>query len=268
MKRFVIGDVHGCFEPLQRLLEQLGADPERDRFHFLGDLVNRGPRSLKTLRFVHAMGERATVTLGNHDLHLLAVAHGIRAAGKKDTFDRILRAPDRDELLDWLRTRSVLELDESGSHVRVHAGIHPAWTLDEARLRAAELERALRRDDWLDFLGVMYGNEPRRPSAAGNRIERLRIAVNVFTRMRYCRADGALAFDASGPPASADELLAWYRVPARRPIELPILFGHWSAHPAMGPVGVVPMDRGCVWAGWLAGMRVDKPRPAMAVSSE
>ena len=265
MPRFVIGDLHGCLKPLRRLLERLGADEKRDRFHFLGDLVNRGPDSLATLRFVRDLGERATVVLGNHDLHLLAVLNGIREPSKKDTLDEILRAPDRDELADWLRSRSLLEVDEAANHVRVHAGIHPGWSLPEAQRRATELERTLRRDDYRRFLKVMYGNAPRHPDAAANRAGRLRSAVNVFTRMRYCDADGTLDLDASGPPAGEPRLLPWYRAPGRCAIGKPILFGHWSAHPAMAPPGAVPLDRGCVWGGSMAGVRIGPGATAVAV---
>ena len=265
MTRFVIGDLHGCIKPLQRLLVRLGADTRRDRFHFLGDLVNRGPDSLATLRFVRDLGDRATVVLGNHDLHLLAVLNGIRDPSKKDTLDTILRAPDRDELADWLRSRSLLETDAAAGHVRVHAGIHPLWSLPEAQRRADEVERMLRRKDYRRFLAVMYGNEPRHPDRAVDRVDRLRCSVNVFTRMRYCLADGTLDFQSSRPPAGESTLQPWYRVPDRQDIGYPILFGHWSAHPAMAPAGIVPMDRGCVWGGTLAGMPIGAGAHAVAV---
>ena len=265
MQRFVIGDLHGCIKPLKRLLAQLGANTRRDHFHFLGDLVNRGPDSLATLRFVRDLGDRATVVLGNHDLHLLAVLNGIREPSRKDTLGTILRAPDRDELTDWLRSRSILEVDEAAGHVRVHAGIHPRWSLSRAQRHAGEVERALRRKDYRRFLEVMYGNEPRHPDHARDRVERLRSSVNVFTRMRYCLADGSLDFSTSGPPADVQLLLPWYRVQHREPIALPILFGHWSAHPAMAPPLIVPMDRGCVWGGNLAGVAVGGGAPAVAV---
>ncbi len=251
---WILGDLHGCVLPLEALLDRLDADLDRDHFYFVGDLVNRGPASLATLRLVMRLGERAIVTLGNHDLHLLAVLHGIRKPGRKDTLSNILSARDRGHIIDWLRHRSVMHETACGD-VIVHAGIHPHWTLSEARTRARELESALRSDDYLRFLGEMYGNEPAHPDRATTEIERLRASVNVFTRMRYCHADGRLEFEVSGPPASAPQhLTPWYALPGRQPVPQRIVFGHWSAHPAMAPPGIVPTDRGCVWGGWLAGL--------------
>ena len=255
-RTWILGDIHGCLQTLERLLEHLGADLALDRFCFVGDIINRGPASLASLRFVMNLGDRAIVTLGNHDLHLLAVLHGLRRPGKRDTISNILAAQDRDAIVDWLRTRPLLHEDPQG-FVMVHAGIHPHWSLATARTRARELERALRADDYTDFLAEMYGNEPSLPDDASTRIERLRVSVNVFTRMRFCHLDGQLEFNESGPPmVAADGLLPWYAVPERIPIEPPIYFGHWSAHPAMAPPRVIPTDRGCVWGGYLAGFDV------------
>lgn len=256
-RTWVLGDVHGCLLPLEALLAKLGADPDKDHFCFVGDIVNRGPASLASLRWVMQLGDRAVVTLGNHDLHLLAVLHGVRKPGKRDTLDNIINAKDRSAIVDWLRTRSILYEHDQG-FIMVHAGIHPHWTLDEARHRARELEHALRADDYTHFLADMYGNEPASPGGARTPIERLRVAVNVFTRMRYCHRNGELDFTASGPPAQTPGTLRpWYAVPGRRRIEKPIVFGHWSAHPAMAPPGIVPTDRGCVWGGHLAGFCAD-----------
>lgn len=250
---WVIGDVHGCLQPLEHLLRKLGANLDRDRFCFAGDIVNRGPASFESLRFVMQLGDRAEVTLGNHDLHLLAVLQGIRNPGKRDTLDDILNAPEREKIIYWLRTRSILYEDPHG-FTMVHAGIHPHWTLAEARDRARELEQALAADDYADFLAHMYGNVPAHPEDAHSRHERLRSTVNVFTRMRYCTLDGNLDFEHSGPPSLAPpHLLPWYALPGRKPIDGPLVFGHWSAHPAIAPAGIVPTDRGCVWGGWLAG---------------
>lgn len=252
-RTWVLGDLHGCLLPLEALLAQLDADLAQDHFCFVGDIVNRGPASLASLRLVMNLGERATVTLGNHDLHLLAVMLGIRRPSKNDTLDTIINARDRDDIINWLRSRSILHESPHG-FVMVHAGIHPHWTLNEARRRARELERALRADNYADFIADMYGNTPALPSDAKTRNERLRVAVNVFTRMRFCHRDGRLDFANSGPPA-ASKLHAWYATPNRQTIELPIVFGHWSAHPAMAPPGIIPTDRGCVWGGHLAGFR-------------
>lgn len=253
---FAVGDLHGCLDALRRLLDRIGFDPAADRLLFVGDLANRGPDSLGTLRYVRSLGDRATSLLGNHDLHLLAVHHGIRRPGRKDTLDDVLAAPDRDELMDWLRRRPVLHADDGV--VAVHAGIPPHWSLGDARRRADKLERRLRADDCAGFLADMYGNEPARWNEAHERTAKLRWTVNAFTRMRYCRADGGLDFACSDAPANAPPgLLPWYRVPRAKPLGAPVLFGHWSAHPAMAPPGPVPLDRGCVWGGSLACLRID-----------
>jgi bis(5'-nucleosyl)-tetraphosphatase (symmetrical) len=253
----VIGDVHGCLGTLEALVKKLGADPDRDHFCFVGDIVNRGPESLNSLRWIMNLGDRAYVTLGNHDLHLLATLHDIRRPGRRDTLDEILAAPDRDQIIDWLRTRPVLH-DNIAGFVMVHAGIHPHWSLDKARAMARELEHALAADDYLHFLADMYGNEPTHPRDATSDHERLRCSVNVFTRMRFCHPDGSLEFDHSAPPCEApSHLLPWYAVPGRRKWDKPVVFGHWSAHPAMAPPGIIPTDRGCVWKGHLAGFNTD-----------
>ncbi len=258
---YAIGDLHGCLDALRRLLERIGFEPASDRLLFVGDLVNRGPDSLGTLRYVRSLGDSAISLLGNHDLHLLAAHHGIRAPGRKDTLDAILAAPDRDALMDWLRRRPVLHSGDG--FVAVHAGVPPQWSLAEARRRADKLERRLRGNDHAGFLARMYGNEPARWEDADGATMRLRWTVNAFTRMRYCRADGALDFSFNGAPVDAPpDLLPWYRVPRAAPLGLPVLFGHWSAHPAMAPPGIVPLDRGCVWGGELACLRVDAQAPA------
>ena len=266
-RTFAVGDVHGCLDALLRLLERVGFEPAADRLLFVGDIVNRGPDSLGALRFVRDLGASATVLLGNHDLHLLAAHHGVRPPGKKDTFDAILAAPDRDELMDWLARRPVLHVDPDDSWVAVHAGIPAAWSLAEACRRAGKLERRLGGEGRRAFLERMYGDAPARWEDAGTATERLRFTVNAFTRMRLCRPDGALDFSFNEAPAHAPAgLVPWYRVPrppAAGPLRMPVLFGHWSAHPAMAPPGIVPTDRGCVWGGSLACLRLDAPGATM-----
>ena len=263
-RTFAVGDLHGCLDPLRRLLDRIGFDPGADRLLFVGDIVNRGPDSLGTLRFVRGLDRCATVLLGNHDLHLLAAHHGLRAPSPKDTLDEILAAPDRDELVDWLRRRPVLHVDETLGVVAVHAGIPADWSIEEARRRAEALSAVLGGDELEDFLARMYGNDPARWDEAEDRTSRLRWTVNAFTRMRFCRADGALDFSDNGAPADAPAgLVPWYRVRRDAPLGLPVVFGHWSAHPAMAPPGIVPTDRGCVWDGSLACLRLDDPGATM-----
>lgn len=265
MTTYAIGDLHGCLSPLQRLLDKLRFDPRVDHLWFVGDLVNRGPQSLATLRFVRDLGSSATVVLGNHDLHLLAVANGIREPSSKDTFERILTASDRDELLHWLRHRPFLHHDAALGYLLVHAGIHPAWDLATASALADELAGVLRSPRYVKFLERMYGNTPDQWPAprvdALKKHDRRRLAANVFTRMRYCNAQGKLEFGFSGPPASAPaKWQPWHHLTGRIFDEARVIFGHWSSHPAMSHPKVVPTDRGCVWGGMLTAFDVDEQR--------
>lgn len=253
MTTWAIGDLHGCHASLERLLETVRFDPAADRVWFVGDLANRGPEPLRTLRLVRKLGKSAITVLGNHDLHLLAVMHGVRRASIKDRIDPILVAHDRDDLEGWLRRRPLLHTDQALGATLVHAGIHPHWTLGEATSRARELEAILPSPRFERFVQRMYGDTPTRWSEDMKKNERRRFSVNVFTRMRYCTRAGELEFEHSEPPADAPErLLPWYAVPGRRPLATRLVFGHWSSHPAMSPPGLLPLDRGCVWGGSLA----------------
>ncbi len=258
MTTYAIGDLQGCLTPLQKLLDKVHFNPDKDVLWFVGDLVNRGPESLETLRFVKSLGSSAISVLGNHDLHLLAVMHGIRKASGKDTIQEILKAPDRDELEDWLRGLPLLHHDASLGFTMVHAGIHPHWDLPYAKAMATEVETVLRSDDYVDFLHRMYGNKPSKWSRKLGQHRRRRFTVNVFTRMRYCTNDGELEFSFNGPPNKAPkQLMPWYNVPKRRPLKHRILFGHWSSHPAFAVSNVIPLDRGCVWGGTLAALALE-----------
>lgn len=258
MTTYVIGDLHGCLTPLRRLLDHLRFNPGDDNLWFAGDLINRGPESLETLRYIKALGSKNTITvLGNHDLHLLAVANGIRTASAKDTLGDILRAPDRDELCHWLARRPLIHTSKKLGHTLVHAGIHPRWTLKRARKMAHEINRAL-SSDLQSFLTTMYGNTPSRWDKNLPLIERQRFAINVFTRMRYCYADGRLNFGYTGPPCKTPEnLYPWYAVPGRKVLDTQLVFGHWSSHPAICMPGVIPIDRGCVWGGSLVAYAIE-----------
>jgi bis(5'-nucleosyl)-tetraphosphatase (symmetrical) len=259
MAVYAIGDVQGCLDPLRRLLDRIGFDPARDRLWFCGDLVNRGPASLDTLRFVHGLGERAVTVLGNHDLHLLAAAwDDSRPRKKRDTLDDILAAPDRDELLEWLRRRPLLHHDPAIGFTMVHAGLPPQWDLDQARIAAGELEAVLGGDRFVDFLRQMYGNFPDRwvPDLEG--IDRLRYIVNAFTRLRYVRADGRLDFERKGPPhQTSPDLVPWFHFPGRRSAGLRLVFGHWSTLGDVTHDGAFGLDTGCVWGGRLTALRLN-----------
>lgn len=260
MPVYAIGDIQGCFAQLQALLQKLDYDPARDQLWFTGDLVNRGPGSLETLRFVKALGAGAITVLGNHDLHLLAVAAGYVPVHPKDTLDDILTAPDRDELLDWLRCQPLLHHDEKLGYTLIHAGLPPQWDLHAAQQRAHEVEQVLCGEQYRDFLQHMYGNQPMRWSETLQGWDRLRFITNCFSRLRYCDNEGELHFKAKGPPGTQPApYIPWFEVAGRAHRDLHIIFGHWSA---LGPLclpGIYALDTGCLWGGSLTAMRLDPP---------
>jgi bis(5'-nucleosyl)-tetraphosphatase (symmetrical) len=260
MAVYAVGDVQGCLQPLRCLLDQVAFDPVRDRLWLVGDLVNRGPQSLETLRFLFAMRDSVVSVLGNHDLHLLAVAHNIERLKKGDTLREILEAPDRDDLLEWLRRLPLLHYDEARQITLVHAGIPPQWTLKKARKRAAEVEEALRDDARLPlFLDGMYGNEPNQWDGKLRGIPRLRTITNYFTRMRFCTADGRLDLKSKEGLGTAPTGYApWFSHPARKMRGQRIIFGHWAAlQGRCNEPGVEALDSGCVWGGALTLLDVD-----------
>lgn len=259
MAVYAIGDVQGCLDELQRLLDRLRFDPAADRLWFAGDLVNRGPQSLETLRFIRALGERAVSVLGNHDLHLLAISRYADRLKARDTLLHILEAPDRDELLDWLRQRPLFHHDATLGYSLVHAGLPPQWDLDQALASSREVEAVLRDDTRCgDFLAHMYGNQPDTWSAQLTGHDRLRFIVNACTRLRYCTPEGRLEFRHSGPPGSQPPgFLPWFEVPGRASRGLNILFGHWASLDRVGGPGIHPLDTGCVWGRQLTALRLD-----------
>ncbi|WP_317202339.1 symmetrical bis(5'-nucleosyl)-tetraphosphatase [Janthinobacterium sp.] len=260
MKTYVIGDLQGCHDQNLALLERIAqANTEPARLLFAGDLVNRGPQSLATLRHVHALARdgRADSVLGNHDLHLLAVSQGIRPPHAGDTLDEILAAPDRGELIDWLRHRP-LALPHDG-HLLVHAGVLPQWSAQRALELAGEVEAALRGPGWVDFLRGMYGNGPDAWSEDLRGAARLRCIVNALTRLRFCTPDGVMDFkmkeSGSAPPGSG--LLPWFDAPHRRSADATVVFGHWSALGLLLRPGLIGLDSGCVWGGKLSAVCLD-----------
>ena len=252
---WVIGDIQGCADALRALL----AHPELSRpdtqLWFAGDLVNRGPDSLGALRLIRSLGARARCVLGNHDLHLLAVAAGVRGPGKSDTFQDILDAPDAAEWIDWLRAQPLLVRDRG--HVMVHAGILPAWTLDQAQALAGEIETALRQPDWHPALHDLYGEEPLQWDDALQGPARMRVIVNALTRMRVCHADdGRMNFRHKTGPHDDPALVPWFELPGRRDPAEPVVFGHWSALGLHMQADAVCLDTGCVWGRALTAMRL------------
>ncbi len=262
MAVYAIGDVQGCRADLERLLERLRFDPAHDRLWLCGDLVNRGPDSAGTLRLVRALGESAVTVLGNHDLHLLAVARGVRPPRRKDTFHDVLEAPDGDELLEWLRRRPLLHHDPALGHTLVHAGLPPQWDLTTARACADEVHAWLAGPRWGELLDHIYGDGPARWDEGLSGWERLRFAINALTRIRYVTADGRLDLAFKGPPDQAPPgLIPWFRHPARRNRDLSLVFGHWSTLGAVDDPGIHPLDTGCVWGGRLTALRLDRHPP-------
>lgn len=255
MDLFAIGDLQGCAAQLELLLEQIESASPGAQLVFVGDLVNRGPASLHTLRRLAGLGDRVRTVLGNHDLHLLAAAHGVRTPSRSDTLDDILGAPDRDVLLDWLR-RQPLALMADG-HLVVHAGVLPQWTAAQALALSAELEAKLQGDDWPAFLRTMYGNEPARWDDALTGEDRLRCIVNALTRLRFCTTDGTMEFATKeGPGQPPSGFIPWFDVPGRRTADVPVVFGHWSTLGLVQRPNLIGLDSGCVWGGKLSAMRL------------
>lgn len=269
MTTHVIGDIQGCYDELQRLLEALRFDPATDRLWFAGDLVNRGPQSLAVLRFVRSLGSAAVTVLGNHDLHLIAAGVAGRARGK-DTFQDVLAAPDREELLSWLRRQPLVHA-ESGFAL-VHAGLAPQWSVEDALALSREAQQWLARPESDEFLRQqMYGDEPVQWSTAHRDRERLRFIINCCTRLRLCTADGRMDFRYKDAPDSAPRgLMPWFSVPGRRSAGATVLFGHWST---LGRVHwpehkVYGLDTGCVWGGKLTALTLETGAITQVVSGQ
>ena len=258
MAIFAVGDIQGCYDDLRRLLDRLAFNPAEDQLWLTGDLVNRGPKSLETLRFVKGLGERAVSVLGNHDLHLLAVARGHARLRPNDTLDAVLAAQDRDDLLHWLLQRPLLHHDAALGYTLVHAGLPPDWTLETAQACAHELESVLRGPDLDAFLAQMYGDQPDRwsPGLAG--MDRLRFIVNSFTRLRFVGPEHRIDLRHKGAPGSQPPgFVPWFDVPERASAGLHILFGHWSTLGEVSGHTVYALDSGCVWGGRLSALRLD-----------
>lgn len=263
MAHYLIGDVQGCDAALQRLLEEIAYSPSRDTLWLLGDLVNRGPASAGVLRRLMGYGGGARCLLGNHDLHLLAIAHGVRPPHRSDTIADVLQAPDRPALLDWLR-RQPLALRETfdGEEIlMVHAGVLPSWSAAKTMALAGELETVLRGPDLPDFLRRMYGNEPARWDDSLQGDARLRVIVNALTRLRFCTDDGEMEFATTeGAADSPPGYRPWFEVPGRQTADITVAFGHWSRLGWLDRPDVLALDTGCVWGGCLSAVRLGPAR--------
>jgi bis(5'-nucleosyl)-tetraphosphatase (symmetrical) len=267
--RYAIGDVQGCYDELLALVSKLSFSADRDQLWFVGDLVNRGPASLQVLRFVRALGDNAIVVLGNHDLHLLAVAHGARKNRKSDTLDDVLTAPDREALLEWLITRPLAYLHPESGHrkadLMVHAGLVPQWTLAATLRLASEVELLLRKDP-ANLFEHMYGDEPEQWRDDLSGMDRVRFTINVLTRIRVCTAQGQVDLKMKGkapPPTSPYQ--PWFDAPQRASREARVIFGHWSALGFVHRNSVVGLDSGCVWGGALTAFDLDAERAPITV---
>ena len=271
MAHYLIGDVQGCDAALQRLLNDISFSPSRDTLFLLGDLVNRGPDSAGVLRRLMGYGDAAQCVLGNHDLHLLAVAHGVRKPHRKDTIMDILDATDREAMLGWLRWQRMAMLQTIDGHavLMVHAGVLPSWTATQTMALAAEVEAVLRGPALGDFLHDMYGDQPNawREDLSGH--ARLRVIVNALTRLRFCDAQGHMDFEAKeGADSAPQGYMPWFDVPDRRSADVTVAFGHWSTLGWLGRSDVLALDTGCVWGGCLSALRLEGNREGPALTQQ
>lgn len=262
MATYAIGDIQGCYAALEKLLECIAFNSKQDSLWFTGDLVNRGSQSLETLRFIQSLGNKQITVLGNHDLHLLAVARGAVSAKKSDTFDAILNAPDKNQLIDWLQQQPLMHYDPTLNTAMVHAGLAPSWNLKQAQSLAREVESALRGNQSDFFLKHMYGNTPDAWDDTLSGIDRLRCITNYFTRMRFCYADGRLDLIHNGTVENKpDHLIPWFNLPNRKNAELELVFGHWAAlNGITHKKNCHALDTGCIWGNQLTAMRLEDGR--------
>ena len=259
MAIYAIGDIQGCYNQLRHLLDVIKFDPANDQLWLAGDLVNRGPHSLETLRFVKTLGESAITVLGNHDLHLIATVVSLGKTSKKDTLGPILRATDCDELIDWLRKQRIFYHNDQ--FCMLHAGLPPQWDFAQTQVMAKEVEAVIGGEDYQRFFHSMYGNKPTFWQEDLPRNEQLRFAVNCFTRLRYCTLDGELDFHQKGPLGSQpSHLVPWFSVPWRKNRDMRIIFGHWSTLGYYAGDNVFSIDTGCLWGGQLTALKL-APQP-------
>jgi len=256
MATYAIGDIQGCAESLKALVDRLSFRPHSDRLWFVGDLVNRGPESAEVIRLIRAAGPQAQVVLGNHDLHLLAVASGARPIQPSDTMHDVLQAADRDDLIDWIRYQPLAHAQ--GKTLMVHAGVLPGWSIAKTLALAEEVARRLRSSHWQDFLHEIYGNGPGHWKEGLRGGARYRMIVNVLTRLRYLKPDGSLDFKCKVSPSLAPaELAPWFSAHGRVTRRQRIVFGHWSTLGLLRTPGLLGIDTGCAWGGYLTAVRLE-----------
>lgn len=266
MAVYAIGDIQGCLDPLRQLLDRLKFDPSHDQLWLTGDLVNRGPDSVGVLRLARELDGAAVTVLGNHDIHMLAVARGYARLKRTDSIKQVIEAPDADELLEWLRRQPLLYEASELNTIMTHAGIWPAWSLPQARRLAAEAEAALSGDQFDALMANLYGDEPNHWDESLTGWDRIRFIINAFTRMRFCAPNGDLLLDFKGAPADAPPgYIPWFRVPGRLRSDTRIVFGHWSTLGYVHEDEVVALDTGCLWGGALTAVRLDGPLDPISV---
>ena len=258
MSLYIIGDIQGCYDALRALLRNVSYDPQQDQLWFTGDLVNRGPKSLETLRFIKSL-TNCVVVLGNHDLHLLAVAYGGAKLSRCDTLGDILESADSDELLTWLRHRPLLHHDSGRNLTLIHAGLAPEWSLEKAKACAAEVEQVLRGDHYVEYFSTMYGDEPKQWSEALQGQARLRFITNCLTRLRCINQQGELALhEKAALNKEGSSLRPWFSIPGRQSEQHRIVFGHWSTLGLYQTKNILGLDTGCLWGGTLTAARFDE----------
>jgi len=259
MATYVIGDIQGCYASFLSLLDKIKFDASRDRLWLVGDLINRGHGSLEVLRWVYQHRALVVTILGNHDLHALAIAEGVTQSRRGDTLQRLLAAPDCEELLGWLRHQAIIHAEDG--YLMVHAGLLPQWTAKKAKDLAAEVEAALRNPDYRDFLTKMYGNQPDQWNKKLAGMERLRVITNAMTRMRICTVHGQMEFKFKGEPADIPQgYLPWFDVPGRKSADTTVICGHWSALDLLLRDDLYALDSGCLWGGKLTALRLQDRR--------
>lgn len=275
MAKYIIGDIQGCFDSLQALLKKVHFDPNNDTLYCVGDLVNRGPKSLKTLRFLKNIGESCRVVLGNHDLHLISLYYNIRSGSKKDTIAKLLNSSDAKVLIEWLRSQPLMIYDETDKFIISHAGIYPQWNIKTALRYASLFSESLKSDSFKTILKKMYGNEPAQLTNESNNSAILRFTVNSFTRMRFCHKNGDLSFIEKGAPDlittssnQENDTLAWFQLPNKRPKDVSFFFGHWSSLGLYHHENIFCLDSGCVWGNKLSLYDLDNKKFISVKSKE
>lgn len=258
MATFVIGDVQGCFDELQELVEYISFKPKKDQLWFVGDLVNRGPQSLQTLRWIKSLGNSAVTVLGNHDLHLLAAYAGVKEISTNSSLYPVLQANDVDILMEWLRHQPLMAYNRHLEFVMVHAGLAPQWKIQHALNYAKEVEDILRSNKYKDFLNNMYGDQPDQWNDRLKNWDRLRTITNFMTRVRYCNNQGVMSFSDKGPPGTQSaHMKPWYEIASRKSQDTCVVFGHWSTLGYLHDNNIISTDTGCLWGGLLTAIKIE-----------